>query len=257
MVVAITVLVQHHSWFLIESFSVDCTLSRWRSLRIQLDLCFLDSLPLPQTTLQDWFAVGRAARENVFLPIQRYLFQRVKVWIDCDSMTVALHSTNVDNRSIFDPHNNPFWVCRWNDQVRQSIHLGSKFEHLLKSVRTCVHCSVSFMTTFVSKNMYRKIFVICLDFFWIHNPFLCFAFAKIIFQLRWLNPIDTVCGFGTALYTTCHCVSPATRRLKRKHGSRTLVFSMFRNSVSCVLFPREIRTEDFTFPVVATVLALL
>ena len=37
--------------------------------------------------------------EHVFLPIQRYLFQREEAWIDCDTLTVALHCTNVDNRS--------------------------------------------------------------------------------------------------------------------------------------------------------------
>ena len=38
--------------------------------------------------------------ENVFVPIRRYLFEREQVWIDCDSMTVALQCTNVDNRSV-------------------------------------------------------------------------------------------------------------------------------------------------------------
>ena len=38
--------------------------------------------------------------ESVFLPMQRFLFERELIWIDCDALTVVLQCTNVNNRSV-------------------------------------------------------------------------------------------------------------------------------------------------------------
>ena len=38
--------------------------------------------------------------ESVFLPMQRFLFERELIWIDCDPLTVVLQCTNVNNRSV-------------------------------------------------------------------------------------------------------------------------------------------------------------
>ena len=77
------------------------------------------------------FVFERAARvERVFFTTQRYLFQRIQEWIDCNITTVVMHYMNAKNRSVLilrmlhswlvdfmTPNASiesslfPFWVC--------------------------------------------------------------------------------------------------------------------------------------------------
>ena len=83
---------------------------------------------------------------------------------------------------------------------------------------------------------------------WIH-PFCVLLFAGIIFQVRLTESNQYKLWLWRSVKPYWWNVHLATRRLRRKHGSIILVFSIVRNILSCVLsILREIRTQDFKFP---------
>ena len=99
--------------------------------------------------------VGRAAARLacVFLPIQLYLFQREQVWIDCNSMTVALQCTSVQIVPFWSSHCSALGVGGTTACVNPiffvpNLSLLSIFQECQNMCRS--YCSVSFMTTFVS-----------------------------------------------------------------------------------------------------------
>ena len=172
------------------SCPIDRPLSWWRILRIQnwrnkLVSCFSNLTLLHNTYLCNWHAVGSAARmEYVFLPLQRHLFQREPVWIDCGTMTVSLFYTSVDNRSVmFLTILHSGFVGR----LTESAHLMF-FVPIFSIFQEChnvlpSYCSVDNLYVVGSSWSAWKLLTNS-------HSLLCCASAGINFQTRWLKPID-------------------------------------------------------------------
>ena len=163
---------------------------------------------------------------NVFLPIQLYLFQRDQVWIDFNPVTV-LHAYRYSFRC--GPHHTPYLDLsaeRLSASIQSFLFQFGVCSAYSMSVKTCVHRTAPSASW---QPPCRKIFVKCLEMLTNSQSLLCCALAQVIFQSRWLKPMSISFGFGAAscpkrVFTLRLC-APATRRLRRKHGSRILVFN--------------------------------
>ena len=94
-------------------------------------------------------------------------------------------------------------------------------------VRTCIHRTAPSTS---SQPPCRRTFVRCLEMHTNSHSLLGCTVAAIIFQARWMNPIDISYGFGAALYLTGHSTPvvgargrPATHCLLWWRGPRILV----------------------------------
>ena len=143
-------------------------------------------------------------------------------------MTVALECKNVDNHSVLVltiPHSR--FVGRTTDCVNPVFVPILSSLNISMLVRTCIHRTAP--STSCQPPCLRT-FVRCLELYTKSHSLLCCTFAAIIFQARWLNPIDTSYGFGAALYLTGHSTPvvgargrPATHCLLWWRGPRILV----------------------------------
>ena len=137
--------------FLVHDLVLSSGPSRWRFLRTQNGYSILLSIDCSQGLTYCWKSCpcAKSVPSNSTVSDSK----KNKCWLIAPPcMAVALPVQHEFKESLrFGLHNTPFWVCRYNNRVRQSNLLCSKFEfaHACRNMCPSYH-TVSFITTSMS-----------------------------------------------------------------------------------------------------------